>query len=86
MEIVIPNVFTPNGDGDNDHFYIPNVGLKSLEVLIFDRWGKKLFEINTPDGKWDGGDAPDGTYFFIMKAVGTQDEEMSQQGYLLLSR
>jgi gliding motility-associated-like protein len=86
----VPNVFTPNGDGSNDLFFIPSKGLASLEVLIFNRWGIQVASINAPNGYWDGktssGDAPDGTYFFILNAKGMDGKEHNAQGYLLLSR
>ena len=89
--ILIPNVFTPNGDGDNDIFYIPSTGLTSLDVSIFDRWGKKMVEFTAIDGGWNGktpsgADAADGTYFYMVKAVGIDGREISQQGHLLLAR
>jgi len=53
-EVIIPNIFTPNGDGVNDFFYITSTALSRLDVRIFDRWGNKVFESNSIDFKWDG--------------------------------
>ncbi len=53
-EVIIPNIFTPNGDGVNDFFYITSKALSRLDVRIFDRWGNKVFESNSIDFKWDG--------------------------------
>ncbi len=64
------NVITPNGDNQNDRWYIDNLNLyPENELLIFDRWGKKAFEIkNYNDGNlWDGGNNKTGTYFFTFK-------------------
>jgi len=68
-EVIIPNIFTPgNGDGKNDMFYIkylevyPNSGL-----AIFNRWGNQVFESSNYQNDWDGGDLPDGTYFYSLK-------------------
>jgi gliding motility-associated-like protein len=54
--IYIPNAFTPNGDGTNDTWKIfGNItGLAELEVLIFNRWGEKMFEGNLLNFEWDG--------------------------------
>ena len=52
--IYIPSSFSPNGDGKNDFFKIYFTGLLELEIIIYDRWGVKLFESNTLDGSWDG--------------------------------
>lgn len=55
-DIFIPNVFTPNGDGNNDLFRIfGNLpALKFVEVQIFDRIGEKVFEANDINFAWDG--------------------------------
>jgi gliding motility-associated-like protein len=54
--IFIPNVFTPNNDGNNDFFEIfgNKDALRYVEVKIFDRWGEKVFESNDLNFKWDG--------------------------------
>ena len=54
--VFVPNVFTPNGDGNNDIFEIYGK-LKSiafLEIQVFNRWGEKVFESNDHHFKWDG--------------------------------
>ncbi len=68
-EIVVPNVFSPNGDGQNDalvfggvQFY-PNT---SLQVL--NRWGKEVYSSSNYKNTWKPSkDIPDGTYFYILK-------------------
>ncbi|MEY4926421.1 MAG: hypothetical protein RI894_857, partial [Bacteroidota bacterium] len=59
--VYIPNVFTPNGDGYNDYFYVSmGVGVKQIKsILIYDRWGELLYankNLITSDEKqgWDG--------------------------------
>ena len=59
--IFIPNIFSPNGDGVNDHFTISSGPLveEILEFTIYDRWGsaayqKFNFQTNAPDASWDG--------------------------------
>jgi gliding motility-associated-like protein len=42
----IPDIFTPNGDKSNDNFSVKGKGLKSAEVKIFNRWGKKIIDEN----------------------------------------
>lgn len=83
-KLTIPNVITPNSDGQNDKFKIVNKektdknsdgGIvdeeyQRLEVVIFDRWGKLKFESNDYHSDWDGGGLPDGAYFFVIKAHG----------------
>lgn len=67
QEIIVPNVITPNGDGDNDALVIEYLDLyPGSELLIFDRWGRKVFEATDYKNDWDGGDNADGTYFYIL--------------------
>ncbi len=54
-EVVLPNVFTPNGDGYNDDLLIFGTeALVYFEMKIFNRWGEKVFESFDPAYKWDG--------------------------------
>ena len=66
----IPNTFTPNGDGKNDAFEI--VGINSFpenNLMIFNRWGNKVYEKDAYDNSWKGTNGksgkqlPDGAYF-----------------------
>ena len=56
--LYIPNSFSPNGDGQNEYFMPKGVNLKSItsfEMLIFDRWGNKLYEqTDFSKAGWDG--------------------------------
>ena len=74
----IPNVFTPayadgsSGDGKNDFFYVKDIcPYQNFRIIIFNRWGKKMYESNDPDFRWngmtdDGVEASEGTYYYIM--------------------
>lgn len=55
-QIYIPNVFTPNGDGNNDFFEVfgNKDAWKQFEVEVFDRWGEKVYQSNDMYFKWDG--------------------------------
>ena len=89
--LTIPNVFTPNGDGHNDVFTVDGENLKSVEGEIYNRWGQKMFAWGNVNGYWDGktlagADAPDGTYFFIIKAEGIDGQQFFEKGTLSLIR
>jgi gliding motility-associated-like protein len=60
---IIPNAFSPNGDGKNDTFVI---GIPSSRLNIFNRWGKLIFEQDLYDNSW-GKDVESGTYFYELK-------------------
>ncbi|MEI6817021.1 MAG: choice-of-anchor L domain-containing protein [Bacteroidota bacterium] len=66
-DIYVPNVFTPNGDGKNDKFVIINMDeFPNSKLVIFNRWGLKVYENTNYRNDWTGGDAPDGTYYYIL--------------------
>jgi gliding motility-associated-like protein len=52
--VFIPNAFTPNGDEVNDIFIPRSVILKSMKLLVVDRWGHEVFESNDINVGWDG--------------------------------
>ncbi len=68
-DLTIPNVFTPNADGINDEFEIKNLEhYPNAQMVIFNRWGNKVFEHNDYyNNWWDGANAPDGTYFYVLR-------------------
>jgi gliding motility-associated-like protein len=82
--IIIPNVFTPNDDGSNDLFKITTTGMKDLTCDIFSRWGTKIYTINGLTDAWDGFNATDGTYFYILNCTGQDGKEYKKQGYISL--
>ena len=63
-DVIIPNVITPNGDGYNDKFEIEGITYSSNTLAIFNRWGQKVYEVSNYSNQWDGGDLPDGTYYY----------------------
>jgi gliding motility-associated-like protein len=88
--VKVPNAFSPNMDGFNDVFRVKLDKITELQVLIMDRWGTKIYEFNSPEGFWDGRisgqDAPDGVYFFILKAKGIDGKSHTAQGSVTLIR
>jgi len=90
--IVIPNVFTPNGDIINDIFYFETTSVKELNCSVYDRWGLKIAEwTTTNDSKagWDGRTtsgtiASDGVYYFIMNAKTLNNKLIEKNGFIQL--
>jgi gliding motility-associated-like protein len=73
-DIHIPNVFTPNGDGQNDYFWVQVPGnlAECLDLKVYNRWGQMIFKsfggITSWDGKnSDGDEMPDGTYMYTIE-------------------
>ena len=77
-KLVMPNTFTPNGDGHNDIFKAKEYrNLSEFHAYIFNRWGQKLYEWTDPaegwDGTYHGSEVKTGVYFVLVKAHGTDD-------------
>ena len=72
----VPNVFTPNGDHQNDIFNAVLENSKSFHMEIFNRWGTSLFQTNSTKLGWDGKDAATGTYFYIISYSYTEKGEL----------
>jgi len=71
LKFVVPNIFTPNGDGINDTFFITKLPPGTF-VKIIDRWGKVAFETRDYKNDWDGGQYPDGVYYYTIDIAGEQ--------------
>lgn len=82
--LIIPNVFTPNNDSVNDIFKIKGFNIIDFNCTIFNRWGLQLFswsDINKGwDGKSDGKESTDGTYFYMINAKDIDNKEIRKQG------
>jgi gliding motility-associated-like protein len=65
-DILIPNVFSPNGDGMNDTFAIENIEFFRNELVIINRWGNQIFSAKDYRNGWDAKGFPDGTYYYVL--------------------
>ncbi|MFW0718228.1 DUF7507 domain-containing protein [Pedobacter sp. N23S346] len=82
----IPNVFTPNGDGKNDTFFI--VGLEafdSVDIEIYNRWGNQVYRMNGYKNDWTGYGLNEGTYFYKITLKKGNDSQ-TVAGPVLLKR
>jgi gliding motility-associated-like protein len=88
-----PNIFTPNGDGSNDFYFLNVTNATNVELVIVNRWGSLMYEgsgINPMpswNGKTDNGNAAqEGTYFYKYKVTGIEDQTLEGHGFLQLVR
>ncbi|MGZ3862875.1 MAG: T9SS type B sorting domain-containing protein [Bacteroidia bacterium] len=87
-DLVIPNGFSPNGDGINDNFEIPGITQYSnVKLEVFNRWGNLVFESSDYKNGWGGKntggeDLTDDTYFYTLDIP----NKKIFKGYLVLKR
>ncbi|MBP7808903.1 MAG: gliding motility-associated C-terminal domain-containing protein [Bacteroidia bacterium] len=92
--IYVPNAFTPNGDGLNDIFQPKGFGVVKYTLMIFDRWGEKLFETSDFNQGWDGtrqskkdvkyGIIADGTYTWLINCTSVFGKSHELTGHVVL--
>ena len=79
----IPNIFTPNGDDNNQYFEIVGVERFPGSVLtVWNRWGTIVYESDSYRNRWDGGDLPEGTYYYVF----TRSDGETSSGSIMLLR
>ncbi len=67
-DIVVPNIFTPNGDLDNEYLAFKNLHFfPGTSLTIFNRWGNKIYEQADYQNNWKGDGQSDGVYYFILE-------------------
>ena len=91
IKLEIPNVFSPNGDGNNDDYFIISSGFKELNVTIFNRWGSVIATFNAIGGSWDGTNgngvlSAEGTYYYILNGSKMDDVKFEAKGFITLTR
>jgi gliding motility-associated-like protein len=91
LEVDVPNVFTPNADGNNEGYSVWTKNAASIEAVIVNRWGNTMVVIDDLNYKWDGktengSDASPGVYFLKYKVVGLDGTEVSGHTFFHLIR
>src|SRR5690625_3889618 len=93
MDYVFPNVFTPNGDNNNDWFTLAfEDWVASLEIVILNRWGNVVFESDDINFMWNGKihntgtDCTEGVYFYKATLTDYSGESVQEHGYVHLHR
>ncbi len=91
VSLTIPNGFSPNSDGKNDTFRIPELDDYPGSLSVWNRWGDMVLDDPNYQNTWGGtcetslclggGDLPEGTYFYLVDVEG-----ITFKGYITLKR
>jgi len=88
--LFVPNVFTPNGDNLNEIFKTGSTNLVEFKGEIFNRWGDLIFtwydDSKGWDGRYNGKEAPEGVYVYIIHAKNECNTEETKTGAVTLLR
>lgn len=88
--IYVPNTFTPNGDGLNDVFYVRGFNIDEVEMVVFNRWGQKVFETREVskgwDGSYEGAVAPPDVYGYYLRVRCISGGEYEAKGNVTVIR
>ena len=79
----VPNIITPNGDGQNDTFVLGSLVASSWSLTVFNRWGREIFQQASYDNGWDAPGLAGGVYYYLLfnPATGTR-----LRGWVLVSK
>jgi gliding motility-associated-like protein len=91
LDITMPNAFTPNHDGLNDIFRLKYPQLvTSFHIIVFDRWGQRVYESNDPYKGWDGTlnakEQPVGNYVWVIHYEDVLGNKKKESGNIVLIR
>ncbi|WP_233164816.1 gliding motility-associated C-terminal domain-containing protein [Pedobacter sp. ASV28] len=86
--LFIPNLFTPNGDGNNDTFEIKGLELfAENDLMIVNRWGNQVYKSDNYRNDWTGDGLNEGTYYYVLRVKeASRSEWQVFKGYITLIR
>lgn len=90
-KLMLPSAFTPNGDGNNETFGLKYPGfIKEFHMIVYNRWGQKVFETKDPakswDGKFAGAEQSSDNYVWMINYTDLDGIKAFAKGYVLLIR
>jgi len=90
-DILMPSGFTPNGDGNNDVFRVKYpFPVRQFRMIIYDRFGEKIFETNDISKGWDGNwkETPNaqGIYVWVISFADVNNKTQQLKGIVTLLR
>jgi gliding motility-associated-like protein len=86
----LPNSFSPNGDNNNDVYFVRGGPFITIDFKVYDNWGREIFQTTAQEVGWDGtengSDVPVGVYVYTIKATNIDGETFDSSGRINLFR
>ncbi|MFD2514099.1 gliding motility-associated C-terminal domain-containing protein [Pontibacter locisalis] len=83
----LPNVFSPNNDGNNDTWRVKNLeNYPDNDLTIINRWGNEVFKAKTYNNGWTGDGLSEGTYFYMLRVKMCDGSDKVFKGYVMIVR
>ncbi|MDX5419753.1 MAG: ice-binding family protein [Hymenobacteraceae bacterium] len=85
--LTIPNVFTPNNDGNNDTWEIGSLlNYPDNNLVVVNRWGNEVFRSKGYKNDWNGDKLAEGTYYYVLSMTLCDGNEKVYKGYVMIVR
>ena len=79
VQVFVPNIFSPNDDGQNDFLTIQTLGIKDFSMQVYDRWGNMMYAssdvMQSWDGRFNGRSVDPGVYIMVLQYTDQDTEE-----------
>lgn len=89
-QVYVPNAFNPSSTNPENRTFKIYGSIKNMTLMVFNQWGQKVYESNTPTPGWDGNfkgkPLPSGVYIYVLKYTLIDDKTGEQKGSLNLIR
>jgi hypothetical protein len=82
-DLRIGNVFSPDKNGLNDMFFSGGEDLKQFHLIVYNRWGQKIYESFSVNDQWSC-DCSAGTYYYLIEAIDRNNKEGNWKGFITL--
>lgn len=86
--LFIPNAFSPNGDGNNDVLFVRGKNIQDVNLSVYDRWGRRVFQTNNIidgwDGKYNGEEMENGVFVYYLFVSYTDGKTEVKKGNVSL--
>lgn len=90
LRVVVPEAFSPNGDGINDAFEVKGLFIQDYKLQVFNRWGEPVFASQDRaegwNGQLNGTPAPEGWYAYQLDVTDFRGTPFQKRGGFLLTR